>query len=277
MIEVISFSSTNPGSHTLVLWSIHGNEVCWSIAIDRTIEKVRKWEIQITSGQVTFLPRANRDAYDAWVREIEYNLNRLFWPREVLTKEHQVAKLIERYIQQASFVLDLHSIHEGEWAFAFQESPFNIAEKFIAWLPVPHVLLEWEKLYWETTDMDTVAYATTQWIPWVTVECGNHTDPKSIKVAEELISHALRFFGHTKITEDMPEKGKSFVRAREIIYRPNGARFSKDWKNFDIIRKGEIIWISDQWNHYAPYDGVIIIPKPHGTVRDEWYYLGTIS
>ncbi len=278
MIECVSFSSTNPWTHSLILWSVHGNEVCWSIAIDRVVSKLKDWIIQLNSGQITFLPRANRRAYDNWTREVKYNLNRVFGSREALSEEHRVAKLIESYIDQASFVLDLHSIHEGDRAFVFQESPIEIAKSFIAWLPVPHVLLDWEKLYGETADMDTIAYATSRWIPWVTVECGNHTDPNSIKVAEESIDYALGFFWHvTDTRKDSVVKTKSIVRAKEIVYRPERARFCKNWKNFDPIQQWELIWTSSQWKHIAPYDGVIIIPKPIGDAWDEWYYLGIIK
>ncbi len=278
MIEAISFLSTNPWSHTLVLWSIHGNEVCWSIAIDWVIDQIRNWSIQIISGQVTFLPRANRKAYDNWTREIIYNLNRAFGPREIISEEHRVAKIIEGYINQATFILDLHSIHEGDGAFAFQESPIEVAKSFIAWLPVPRILLDWEKLYRETADMDTIAYATSRWTPWVTVECGNHKDQNSIKVAEESINYALSFFWHTTdIRKDSVIKTKSFVRVKEIVYRPEGARFCKSWKNFDPIQEWELIGTSSQWNHIAPYDGVIIIPKSIWDTWDEWYYLGTIK
>lgn len=277
MIEVTSFSSTNPGAHTLILWSIHGNEVCGSIAIDKIIEKIRSWAIQITSGQITFLPRANRDAYVKNVREIEHNLNRIFWPQEVISKEHQVAKLIEKYIQQANFVLDLHSIHEWEDAFAFLESSINPAKEFIIWVPVPHVLLDWENLYWTTSNIDTIAYATTQGIPWVTIECGNHTDPKSIEVAENVIDYTLSFFGHNQTSKrKVSEKKKKFIRAKEIIYRPSNAKFSQAWKNFDQVKMWETIGFSDNWIHTAPYDGVIIIPKPEWAIWDEWYYLGRI-
>lgn len=279
MIETVSFSSTNPWKHTLILWSIHGNEVCGSIAIDRVAERIRSWSTRIISGQVTFLPRANRKAYDKWVREIEYNLNRLFGPRKALSEEHQITKLIEGYINNATFVLDLHSIHEGEGAFAFQESPIEVAKEVIAWLPVSYFLLDWERLYGETTAMDTIAYATSRWIPWVTVECGNHTDPKSIEIAEESINHTLAFLGHVDpATRDYHyETRKLYVKAKEIIYRPAGAKFTKDWKNFDVIRKWEVLWTADEWEYTAPYDGMIIIPKPVGKKWDEWYYLGTAN
>ena len=207
---------------------------------------------------------------------LEPNLNRIFWKRESESDEHRVAKLIEFYIQRTNFVLDLHSTHTPDKPFVFLESPHIEAKQFIESSPFTNILLDWEQLYWQTNDMDTIAYATSQGIPGVTIECGQHRDPLSIENATSAIQHTLCYFGH--IPDKLSIMGwknleKRYVSVKEIVYRPEKARFVRAWSNFDKIQEWDLIWESVQWEYRAPYDGYIIIPKPEWTPWEEWYYL----
>lgn len=76
----------------------------------------------------------------------------------------------------------------------------------------------------------------------------------------------LKYFSHINVNKenisDLPEK--SYIKAQEIVYRPSGAKFSKKWRNFDPIKKDEIIWESNQWIYTAPYDGMILYQNQWG-------------
>lgn len=275
MIEAHTFVSPDEWKRLLVLGSVHGDEVCGTQAIEQTVSNILAGDMNIRSGSVTFIPRANLDAYRTGTRFVQYNLNRLFGPRPVDSREHQIAKSIEPYIREADFLLDLHSLHEWDDPFVFLESPVPQAREFVENVHIPHVVVGWETLYANTSDMDTVAYATSVGVPGVTVECWQHKDPNSVIHAVRAITTALQMCWNIPFTiSTRPEK--VFVRACEIVYRPEGANFTRQWKNFDVVRAGELIGTSlgGAVSHYAPYDGYILIPKPTGVAWEEWYYLG---
>lgn len=277
MIEVHSFRSPNPWNDLLVLGSIHGDEVCGSKAIDTVISDIRNNATLLLCGSITCIPRANRRAYEAWVRYIEYNLNRIFWQRDAISWEHHIARTIAEYIPQSDFLLDLHSLHEWNVPFAFLESPLPQAKEFVGYSHIEYVVVGWEELYSGTKDMDSVSFATSMNIPGVTIECWQHKDPTAVIHAEKSIRSAMEFLGNIKkLRQNGVEwpRTKRYVRVNKIVQRPTGAKFAKDWKNFDAIRRWEIIWYSDDGTHLAPYDGYILIPKPEWCAWEEWYYLG---
>lgn len=277
-MECIQFWSSNPGRNTLVLGSVHGNEVCWSLAIDSCIKLMRNNVLPIVSGSVTFLPRANRYAYFAGKRFIDIDLNRLFGNNEIFTREHKVAQIIKAYISQADFVLDLHSIHAGDTPFVFLESTHPDAWGFVERAPLPYVLTGWEKLYKDQWTLDTIAYAESLGIPWVTVECGLHTSASSVQVAENMIQYALQNFWHIEGKVSSWVNDKKYIRVAQIVRRPLWAKFTKDWENFDHVRENTVIGIShDGSTTVAPYEWKIIIPNPNGIPWDEWFYFWRVQ
>lgn len=194
MIEITRFSALEDGPHILIIGSIHGDEKCGTIAIEDAIEKFHNETWKTKNGTITFLPRANYEAFRQNTRQIAYNLNRIFGEREIISTEHKVAKKIEKYILEADYVIDLHSVYTGDTPFVFLESEDETMKNFAKKISVPYIMTGWDKIYAETTDVDTVTFANQNGIPGVTIECGSHKTDESIRVAKAIIHEALEFF-----------------------------------------------------------------------------------
>lgn len=63
------------------------------------------------------------------------------------------------------------------------------------------------------------------------------------------------------------------MKVEKIFYRGKSAHFSRDYKNFDDISKGEIIGFSDGNEVIYDEDAVMILPKKYGNQGDEWFYV----
>lgn len=238
MIETISFESTNSGPHILMLGSIHGDEKCGTVAIDDAISKFRSGEWEILAGKITFLPRANLAAYNADKRFIEYNLNRIFGPREIISEEHKVAKMIEKHIQDADYLIDFHSVYSGDTPFVFIETPDETMRNLTKKISVPYIMTGWDKIYEATDDVDTVTFSNSVGTPGITVECGSHKTEESIIVAKTVLRESLEFFGIIASKNlQKSHENKDFIEVKELFRRPENAEFVKNWKNFDKITK----------------------------------------
>lgn len=178
----------------MILGSIHGNEKCGTIAIDDAIKNFQNGKWKLKKGKITFIPRANREAYDADVRQIDYNLNRIFGAREILSTEHAVAKNLEKYIENADFVVDLHSVHSGDTPFVFLDSDDKNAKNFCENLSLPCIMTGWNEIYADQHEKDTISFAISRGVQGVTIECGSHKNDESNEVAKKIIAETLEFF-----------------------------------------------------------------------------------
>lgn len=272
MLEVISYAGLKNGPTTLILGSIHGDEICGTYAIDSLIEDIRLWKQVIERWKIILIPRANKNAYDRNVRQVEYNLNRIFGPRELLSNEHSIAKRIEEEIKKADFVVDLHSMPKGEAPFSFLEAPHSIAREFVEYISPEYIVTWWDKLYANTEDIDTVTYAISQWIPGVTIECGNHLGEMPKAVARSIVHDTLVFFGHT-LEEKHETRNKIFLEVTNVFYKTKQWALTQDYSNFDPIKHWDILATTENWDILAPYDGVMIMPSPNAQEWQEWFYI----
>ena len=143
MIEVTCFESVHSWPNILILGSIHGDEKCGSVAIDEAIQNFQSGKWALKKWKITFIPRANRAAYDRDVRQVEYNLNRIFDSHQNISKEHQIAKLLEKHIENADYVIDLHSVYSGDTPFVFLDSDGEVMKNLWASLSLPYMITGW--------------------------------------------------------------------------------------------------------------------------------------
>lgn len=273
MNEIVTFASTEMGPNILFLGSVHGNEKCGTVAIDEAITFFREKKWTLKKGSVTFIARANPDAYEADVRQIAYNLNRIFDDKNIDSKEHRVAEILKKYIAAADFTIDLHSVYSGDTPFVFLDSPDDTMRELCHHLSLPFIMTGWNEIYADKTEMDTISYAIVQGRAGMTIECGSHKTPESILVAKKSLRETLQFFEMID-GEKILQKNQQFVNIEKIFYRPKDARFAKNWKNFDPVEAGEIIGFSGEIPFVCEEDGCIILPKNYGKEGDEWFYFG---
>jgi hypothetical protein len=113
----------------------------------------------------------------------------------------------------------------------------------------------------------------------VTLECGQHDDPRSPEVAYRAVRNAL---AHLQLVEAPPparvEKIQT-LRLCEVVDRADaGDRFAKDWTSFQPVKQGEPIgWRANGDALDAPSDGFIVFPNAKALPGAEWYYFALAS
>ncbi len=110
--------SGRPGPNVLVQALTHGNEFCGAIALDWLLRegfRPARGRLTATFANVEAYARFDFDDPDA-SRYIDEDYNRvwadevLFGPRDSI--ELRRARQLQRFVDEASFILDLHSMHE---------------------------------------------------------------------------------------------------------------------------------------------------------------------
>lgn len=282
-METISrvFESGSPGRRLVVFGAIHGNEPCGPEAIHRTMEAIERGDITLRQGSVRFVPTCNPLAYKRNVRCIEENLNRVF--RKTESPSSYEARLANELCTlldtEADMLLDIHSTSAPGPMSVFVDYPDDTNDAFARALSPEYILLDWPAVYARNPhgfkSFCTSDYAHAIGIPGVTVECGQHDDPGSIRVAEKAIFRALSFAGIISLSvreERPPQKIRMTVVEKKAS---ENDFFAKQWGHLETVKKGETIALrADGSTLSAPEECMMLLPKHHAKAGEEWYYLG---
>lgn len=274
MISPKIIDSWVPWNILLVLWCIHWDEISWYKWINFAIEDIERWEIKLTKGKIIFLPICNPFAYEKNVRFIDQNLNRII--REYENPENNEQKLaneICKYIKQADYVLDLHSM-ESKWTpFVFQDYDDEKTNNLAKSLRIRDIIKWWPEMYEDTWDQDTIAYAHSLWKIGIIVECWSHLDRDSIDIAYASILYSLSHFWLIDTNWSNLEE-YNIATAKKIYYKKSEWKLV-DWiVNFSKVKKGDTIGIYNNWElEKAEFDWFVLLPKSWGQVWEEFYYL----
>ena len=112
----------------------------------------------------------------------------------------------------------------------------------------------------------------------VTIECGQHEDPRAISVAERAIHGALALLGLADVPAP-PRFGGPAARLKDVVLRESpGDQLVRDWHSFDAVRAGDVIGVREDGTEVrAPYDGCVLFPHPEADVGQEWFYLAVFD
>ena len=275
-ITSYSFDSGMDGASVLILGAIHGNEKCGSRAMEKLIALFENSTFKLQKGKVTFVPISNPAAYKAHQRYIDVNLTRIMHIHDAPSQyEEYLANQLVPLISAHDFTLDLHSIHSSGASFAFLDYPNDVAKDICEILGVKTIFTGWTEMYEDSGDITTLDCAHIAGKASVTVECGQHEDPDSIRVAEECILNTLYYFGlldgQVSQTPDCLTVHAKYrvVKSAEGTLRP--------LEHMSTVKSGEVIAEFENGESYtAPEDGVVLIPFKDAQVGDEWLYLGQI-
>lgn len=280
MLENFAFLGLEPGPHLVVLGAVHGDEVCGPQAIRRVMAALREGRLVLQRGQVTFVPVANPVAYAAGVRFVEKNLNRIFARHETPScAEERIATVLCDIVDACDVLLDVHSFHTPGVPFVFRDYNDPATVALAEALGFPVVLSGWPELYGSAAASglnmgDTVQYAHSQGKTAVLVECGQHTDPAAVALAEVCVVNALR---HMELVAGAPQRQATRdVRFTQVWVMPEqGGRLVRDWQNLDAVAQGEILAeLADGSVIVAPAEGAVIMPKHDAKAGEEWFYFG---
>jgi len=266
----------------LIFGAIHGDEVCGPFSIKKIIKDIESKRIIIEKGTIVLVPICNPIAYKKRMRFVEENLNRVFktWSNSN-SYEKKLANSLTLLVKNCDIFLDIHSMEAKSVPMTFIDSPNKSNVSFSRILGANYSIEGWPELYRKNgqgiSSYDTMAYAEKHSKKCAVIECGQHKDINSKKVAYQTIINTLRHFGF--IDGKVKSKKLSEIRMKKLFIKENKKDFLiKNWKNFDSFKKGDILASkSDGKKIIAAFNGVIIFPNEKAKVGTEWFYLGTIK
>jgi len=308
-----TFSALQGGTRLIVLGAVHGNETCGTRGIERVLAELDSGALKIARGSVTFVPITNALAYQRGQRVGERNLNRNLRPGTApVDHEDRIANVLCPLLAQHEVLLDLHSFHSPGEPFAMigpQDNtgalePFAHAarEEALALRLGPRRLVEgWldtyavgvknrlqrshpdERAHMLSTD-PSYGVGTTEYMRSVggcaiTLECGQHTDPRAVEVAVRAIRNTLAHLGLVDEPSPPPCAEPELLRLTEVTDRHHADdHFARTWASYDTVRSGELVGTRhDGTPVRAPADGFIVFPNPNALPGNEWFYFAQIS
>ena len=301
----ISYAAPAPGPALIVTGAVHGNETCGTKGILRVMGELDAGTLAIARGRVTFVPVTTPLAYSKGERAGDRNLNRNLGPVEAPADfEDHVANWLCPLLAQHEVLLDLHSTlsksrpyamlgpHDNDGAL----QPFRHSreERGLARvLGVDRFVEGWLESYEKGVrrrvargtgsglnsdpryGIGTTEYMRSTGGYAMTLECGQHEDPRSPEVAYRAIRNALAFLGLTREPAPPAASAVEGLRIHEVVDRSNeGDRFAREWSSFDRLAKGDLIAVRhDGAELRAPEDGWILFPDAKAQPGHEWFYL----
>jgi predicted deacylase len=125
----------------------------------------------------------------------------------------------------------------------------------------------------------TTEYMRAQGGYAITLECGQHADPRAPEVAYRAIRNTLAQLELTHGSAPEARTEVEFLRLCEVVDRYHAEdAFSRSWSSFDPVAAGECIATRhDGTEVRATTDGYIVFPNPRATPGNEWFYLAQNS
>lgn len=259
----------------------HGDEPAWLSAheflrnfFDRN--SLSSWEL--------YLIEWNPEAAKEWKICLEANLNRLFRDDEHLTKKQRNSKEYKRsrelmpILASLDFFLDIHSTNNPWPVFSILKKIDDEHRHFASILPVEFYSLWWgDSIVWTTCDWVDINHGV-----WITIECGEHTNPQWGLVAIEAAKIFLQETGiYNFWTPYINQERCLEVLGKENVIDKESFCYKKQYINFEPLQSQEIIAEDKQRQYLAPFGkkNVIIFPTNIESIRSgaiqEAFLLGT--
>ncbi len=295
LFETHHFQGGAPGPRLVVLGAVHGNETCGTRAIERLLPRLRAGELQIVRGALTLVPVTNRLAYERKQRTGDRNLNRDLAPGKVpRDNEDRIANELAPLLAAHDVLLDLHSFHSPGEPFVMlgpennqgELEPFAHAreeEALAVRLGVTRAVDGWLDTYAAGASrrggsarygMGTTEYMRTVGGWGLTLECGQHEDPRAPEVAYQAILRTLAHLGLVEAPPPAAAPRMETLRLCDVVDRQSaGDRFAREWQSFEPVRRGERIGTrADGTAVAAPDDGFVVFPNTRAEPGAEWFY-----
>lgn len=286
-----------PGPTLLCICGIHGNESSGVVAFAKVMERLRTDKHPI-NGQLVGLA-GNLAALKKGTRFIDRDLNRI-WTEERITRLKKGSQPMEfseeaelmdllRVMQKIFdesrgpiYVLDLHTTSSHSGPFITINDTIRNRE-FAREFPMPVVLGIEEHL-----EGTALSYINELGFIAVGIESGQHQDPASVIRHEAYIWLALQKNG--SLRSGLPqiiekELGTSVkqkepvyeVRYREALTSTEDFKLYYPFKNFEPVKKGELIAGINHSYLMAPEDGRIFMPLYQRQGEDAFFIVREIK
>ncbi|WP_288192285.1 succinylglutamate desuccinylase/aspartoacylase family protein [uncultured Phyllobacterium sp.] len=301
-IESVTFHGMKPGPRLIVTGSVHGNEPAGPYAISRLISEFRTGQRELECGQVTFVPVVNGLAFRKNTRIGDRNFNRnLAESAMPQDNEDRVANVMCPLLRAHDVLIDLHSFSSEGEAFALigprdnngSLEPFahEAAENTLAkaldlplvvhgWLPAHEKALKQKRDAGVTEGLSSLhGIGTTEFMRFaggygVTVECGQHLDPKGPQVGYDCVVNGMASLGLIADARPQAQTPRVLEICDAILADHDEDHLVKQFAAGEPVNKGELIGRrADGSEILMPYDGAIIFAGLTAPLHSELCFL----
>jgi predicted deacylase len=285
-----------PGPTLLILGGIHGNEPAGVLAVDRVLARIQERRADLR-GEVVLL-RGNTRALERKVRYIDADLNRQWTADSVRMSESgnhgrpemsepleqgELFAALRKAVSRARgdvYFVDLHTTSAQGKPFATVGDTLR-NRRFALSFPVTIVLgLE------EQIDGTLLEYLNNLGAITMGFEAGQHEAITSVDNHEAVIWNAIVATGNLR-REDLAELGhcRSLlkragggrrvveVRHRHAIVPEDGFQMEPGFRNFQPVRRGQVLARDRRGEITARETGLILLPL-YQTLGDDGFFLG---
>lgn len=260
--SIYTFDSWKKWNTTMIMVWVHGNELAWPNAVLEIMKN-----IQVETWKLYFI-FANLEALKKNVRQTEKNMNRSFVKNNSwITYEDKRANEIMEILNHSDYLLDVHNTLNEK-----NSIPFLISEYPELWkyFDVKKIVSWFDTLHPGGSD----GYMNSIWKVWLCLESGNIYDEKWPKIAKNGILNFLKY------TRNIAWKPKIFSNQEYIdfdkIYKNKTLNFvfAKEFKEFEKIKKGQVIWYDNGKEVLSDRNGYIVFTYIPKNIGDEVFCLG---
>jgi succinylglutamate desuccinylase len=274
---LVRLEGERPGPTAMILGLIHGNEICGAAALDRLLAA----GVKPARGRL-FCCFANVAAYleadsrmPETARFLDEDMNRLWSPRRLggsaSSRELARARTLRPFVEAADYLLDLHSMQDGETPLALcgmTEKGRHFARR--VGYPATVVADPGHRGGVRLIDYgDFAREGSTK--AALLVECGRHFAPLSGAVALEA---ALRFLLALEMVDPAfaaallgralaaPPPQRVIEVTETVVMGSRDFAFARPWRNMDCVTEaGTLVAREGQREIRTPYaDCVLVMP-----------------
>ena len=275
---VWSFDSGLPGRHVMVSALIHGNELCGAWALKGLLEagvRPAQGRLTLVFANLTAFDRFDPAHHDA-SRFVDEDLNRqwsLDRMADARTRERARAAELRPFVEQADWLLDIHSMHERAAPLLLTGmQPRNQALARAMGNPEHIVIDAGHKDGVRMRDFGRFGQADEQAPDTrsLLVECGFHGDVSSRTVAHDMCARFLvASEALTQAAVDAALPGWTQISAARqwalevtgpVVARSSAFRFTEAFQGLEVIpHAGTVIGDNDGEPVVTPYDDCVLV------------------
>ena len=275
---VWSFDSGRPGRHVMVSALIHGNELCGAWALKGLLEagvRPAQGRLTLVFANLTAFDRFDPAHHDA-SRFVDEDLNRqwsLDRMADARTRERARAAELRPFVEQADWLLDIHSMHERAAPLLLTGmQPRNQALARAMGNPEHIVIDAGHKDGVRMRDFGWFGQADEQAPDTrsLLVECGFHGDVSSRTVAHDMCARFLvASEALTQAAVDAALPGWTQISAARqwalevtgpVVARSSAFRFTEAFQGLEVIpHAGTVIGDNDGEHVVTPYDDCVLV------------------
>ncbi len=268
------YKSETPGPTITIMGGLHGDEPMGVEIISKLKDKLA--DTPIESGNLTLII-GNPKAVEAKIRPIDKDMNRMFGTELQPTPgsyEEQRIQEIKSILNQSDILLDIHSTSSPAKPFIYCElTPAHLTA--INSIDIPYIVSPDPKFRPPEFNSAADNYIDNQGGIGITYETGQRTD---ISNFNQIYKNVINFLTAQKLFPGQPTKPSTepkHIIINQHLLGSKDFQFSKQFKNFDEIKTGELIATSNKEKITAQSNKIIIFPKTQITPNKAACYLGT--